>query len=199
MLEQRRNQFYQREIQIVQVAERLLLENQDAGLTLDMVAQELKIAKGTLYKHFKSKDELYMLLLLRHEQLLLQMVEIYEKKDFNDYLTCFMRHHLDYSERTILFHTLEEKLSLSRRGLQPLFAKVYQIRRQRLKKMVITAENYLKQKNSHLTVRDYLAMLWALSYGAALLLNSSFYQRYLGSRETLKKSYIQQAIHLLDT
>ena len=41
-----------------------------------------------------------------------------------------------------------------------------------------------------------LAGIWALTYGAAVLLNSSFYQRYLGSRDSLKVAYIEQALAL---
>ena len=47
---------------------------------------------------------------------------------------------------------------------------------------------------STLPVRDYLASIWGLTHGAAAILNSSFYQRYLGSRDTLRVAYIDQAL-----
>jgi hypothetical protein len=45
----------------------------------DVLAAELDLAKGTLYKHFQSKDELYMLLIIRNERMLLEMVQDTEK------------------------------------------------------------------------------------------------------------------------
>ncbi len=75
----RQAQFRAREALIFQVAEQLLLENGEAGMTLDVLAAELDLAKGTLYKHFQSKDELYMLLIIRNERMLLEMVQDTEK------------------------------------------------------------------------------------------------------------------------
>ena len=70
----RQAQFRAREALIFETAERLLLENGEAGMTLDALAAELDLAKGTLYKHFQSKDELYMLLMIRNERMLFDML-----------------------------------------------------------------------------------------------------------------------------
>ena len=75
----RQAQFRAREALIFEVAEQLLLDNGEAGMTLDALAAELDLAKGTLYKHFQSKDELYMLLIVRNERMLLEMVQDKEK------------------------------------------------------------------------------------------------------------------------
>ena len=103
----RQAQFRAREVLIFQVAEQLLLENGEAGMTLDVLAAELDLAKGTLYKHFQSKDELYMLLIIRNERMLLEMVQDTEKA-FPEHLAFFMLHHLHHPERTVLFHQIEE-------------------------------------------------------------------------------------------
>lgn len=192
----RHAQFKAREVLLLDVAERLLLENGDAGMTLDGLAAELNIAKGTLYKHFTSKDELYMLLLVRNEQILLQLMQQDLNEVFSVQLEHLMQYHFLQPERTILFHLLEEKLSMAAKHIQPRFSELYQVRKQRLKMMVQLTDDYLKHQDSHLSVRDYLAAVWALIYGGSLLLNSSFYQRYLGSRKTLKSLYIQQALRL---
>lgn len=189
----RQTQFREREQLIFQVAERLLLENGDTGMTLDALAAELDLAKGTLYKHFQSKDELYMLLIIRNENMLLEMMK-QRHQNFNEMLTFFMLHHLHHPERTVLFHTLEERLSMSGVGLQRLFTNLYQIRRQRLRILIQMVEEYLLQIQSTMSVRDYLAGIWSLTQGAAMMLNSSFYQRYLGSRDSLRMTYIQQAL-----
>ena len=189
----RQAQFKAREALIFQVAEQLLLENGEAGMTLDALAAELDLAKGTLYKHFQSKDELYMLLIIRNEQMLLEMLQDVEKS-FPEHLAFFMLHHLHHPERTALFHQLEERLSITAQGIQSLFSELYKIRRQRLRIIIGMTENYLIKINSSMTTRDYLASIWSLTYGAAVILNSSFYQRYLGSRDTLRVAYIEQAL-----
>ena len=55
----RQQQFKNREEVILAVAEQLLLESGEGDITLDSLAEQLDLAKGTLYKHFTSKDELF--------------------------------------------------------------------------------------------------------------------------------------------
>ncbi|MFB0983861.1 MAG: TetR/AcrR family transcriptional regulator, partial [Acinetobacter towneri] len=79
-------------------------------------------------------------------------------------------------------------------GIGLLFSELYQVRKSRLRIIIRMTEQYLESINSHMEVRDYLASIWALTHGAAAILNSSFYQRYLGSRDTLRVAYIDQAL-----
>lgn len=189
----RQAQFRAREALIFEVAEQLLLENGEAGMTLDALAAELDLAKGTLYKHFQSKDELYMLLIVRNERMLLEMVQD-KQKSFPEHLAFFMLHHLHHPERTVMFHQIEERLSTTGQGIYHLFQELYQVRKQRLRIIINMTEIYLQEIQSTMTVRDYLAAIWSLTHGAAAILNSSFYQRYLGSRDTLRIAYIDQAL-----
>ena len=64
----RKQQFELREQQILQTAEQLLLDSGNYDLTLDSLAQHLDLAKGTLYKHFVSKDELLVRILIEYEK-----------------------------------------------------------------------------------------------------------------------------------
>jgi AcrR family transcriptional regulator len=191
----RQAQFRAREAQIFQIAEQLLLENGEAGMTLDALAAELDLAKGTLYKHFQSKDELYMLLIIRNERMLFDMIRT-PNRHFPEHLGYFMLHHLHHPERTVLFHQIEERLSMTGQGIQNLFGELYKIRRQRLRIIIPMTEQYLQQVNSRMSGRDYLAAIWALTHGTAAILNSSFYQRYLGSRDSLRIAIIEQVLHL---
>ena len=191
----RQAQFKAREEQIFSTAEQLLLEYGETGMTLDALAAELDLAKGTLYKHFQSKDELYMLLIIRNEHMLLDMIKDTEK-EFPEHLAFFMLHHLHHPERTVMYHQIEERLSMTGQGIQQLFTELYRIRKQRLRIIIRMTEHYLKFVQSPMPVRDYLASIWSMTQGAAAILNSSFYQRYLGSRDTLRVSYIEQALAL---
>lgn len=191
----RQAQFRAREVLIFQVAEQLLLENGESGMTLDALAAELDLAKGTLYKHFQSKDELYMLLIIRNERMLLDMMRD-KNKSFPELLAYFMLHHLHHPERTVLFHQIEERLSITGQGIHQLFSELYQIRRQRMRMIIEMTEEYLQSISSQMSVRDYLAAIWSMTHGTAAILNSSFYQRYLGARDTLRVACIEQVLAL---
>lgn len=191
----RQAQFRAREALIFQVAEQLLLENGEAGMTLDALAAELDLAKGTLYKHFQSKDELYMLLIIRNECMLLEMIQDSDKV-FAEHLAFFMLHHLHHPERTVLFHQIEERLSTTGQGINHLFNELYQVRKSRLRVIIRMTETYLLEIGSGMSSRDYLASIWSITHGGAAILNSSFYQRYLGSRDTLRVALIDQALML---
>lgn len=68
----RHTQFLMRKEKILSVAEKLLLEN-NQEITLDELVAELDIAKGTLYKHFRSKNELLLELIIQNEKQILEI------------------------------------------------------------------------------------------------------------------------------
>lgn len=68
----RQENFRRRKEKILAMAEILLLENHNE-ITLSELAAELDIAKGTIYKYFKSKNQLYLELIILNEQRLLEI------------------------------------------------------------------------------------------------------------------------------
>lgn len=190
----RQQQFKHREESILQVAEQLLLESGDGDITLDSLAEQLDLAKGTLYKHFVSKDELFLRIIIRHEQQLLQNSQIGD--DASAGVARIILYQLLNPQRAMLLNQIEEKLASSAVGLNRLFSELYSIRRERMRQMIATTNAYLQSLDSNLTTRDYLSTIWAMGYGGAGLLNSSFYQRYLGRRDTLRLALVQQILDL---
>ena len=191
----RQAQFRAREALIFNVAERLLMDSGELGMTLDALALELDLAKGTLYKHFQSKDELYLMLIIRNEEALLSMIKD-NQGDFPARLVFYMLHHLHHPERTVMYHQIEERLAAGAQGLGVLFNQLYKIRKQRLRLIIGITGDHLKNINSNMVVRDYLGAIWSMTQGAASMLNSSFYQRYLGSRDTFRVAIIDQMLAL---
>lgn len=191
---ERHKQFLLRKERILDVAENLLLEN-NQQITLDELVIELDIAKGTLYKHFKSKNELLLELIIRNEENILALSKKYNN-DFKVYVPQYMLHHLLAPERTILLHQIEENLTMTESSLNHLFDKLYQIRQDRILAIKDMTEVYLKAHNSPISIRDYHSYIWSLTYGACLLLNSSFYQRSIGSRKKMINLYVNQALSL---
>lgn len=190
----RKEQFEYREQQILMTAEQLLLESGDYDLTLDSLARHLDLAKGTLYKHFVSKDELLLRLLIEYEKRLYEMNAIDDGAGAG--VARMVLQLLLRPQRAMMFHHLEDKLSSTASGLNRLFAELYKVRRERMKRISEISERYLMEQGSTMTTRDFLASVWALGQGGAGLLNSSFYQRYLGDRDTLKYAFVVQVLDL---
>ena len=188
----RQRNFLSRKEKILAMAESLLLDNNE-DITLSELASELDIAKGTIYKHFKSKNQLYLELIILNEQRILDISKNFNH-DIHSYVNEYMLYHMENSNRTILLHFIEERLTNNERGLKELFEELYKIREERILTIKDMTSNYLKSLNSAMSIRDFLSYVWSVTYGASLLLNSTHYQKSIGSRERLIKLYINQAL-----
>lgn len=197
MMSVRQQNFILRKEKIFETAERLLLEN-NQDITLGELADELDIAKGTIYKHFNSKNQLYLELIILNEKRLLD-ISIQYKNNIKHYVTQYMLYNMLNANRTILFHVIEERLTNNERNLKELFNQLYEIREARIIEIKDVSDAYLRAVKSKMSIRDYLSYVWTVTYGASLLLNSTHYQKSIGSRERLIKLYINQALMTPDT
>lgn len=193
----RQQNLLQRKEKILAMAETLLLDKHQ-DITLSELANELDIAKGTIYKHFKSKNQLYLELIILNEQRLFEISKKYNN-DIKAYVSQFMLYNMLNSNRTILLHVIEERLTNNERKLNDLFKELYHIREQRILEIKDIFAAYLKESNSMMSIRDYLSYIWTVTYGASLLLNSTHYQKSIGSRERLIKLYVNQALMTPDS
>ena len=190
----RQHQFKVREENILAMAEQLLLESGDGDITLDSLADQLDLAKGTLYKHFSSKDELYLRIIIRYEEQLFKINCIEDSPSAGIARMIFQQ--LLNPQKAMLLNQIEERLAASATGLNRLFGELYDIRRQRMKRLIDIIGAYLNDEQSGMSTRDYLSSIWAMGQGGAGLLNSSFYQRYLGRRDTLRYALVRQMLEL---
>ncbi|WP_168377522.1 TetR/AcrR family transcriptional regulator [Acinetobacter cumulans] len=188
----RQQNFILRKEKILAMAETLLLDN-NQDITLSELACELDIAKGTIYKHFKSKNQLYLELIILNEKRLLEISKKYNR-DIKTYVSQYMLYNMLNSNRTILLHVIEERLTNNERKLKELFEELYRVREERIIEIKDMTSDYLKSLESAMSIRDYLSYIWTVTYGASLLLNSTHYQKSIGSRERLIKLYINQAL-----
>lgn len=188
----RQQNFLLRKEKILAMAETLLLDN-NQDITLSELATELDIAKGTIYKHFKSKNQLYLELIILNEHRLLDISKKYHT-DIKTYVSNYMLYNMLNSNRTILLHVIEERLTNNEKKLKELFEELYQVREQRILEIKDLFSKYLKSLNSMMSIRDYLSYIWTVTYGASLLLNSTHYQKSIGSRERLIELYVNQVL-----
>ncbi|WP_227430741.1 TetR/AcrR family transcriptional regulator [Psychrobacter sp. I-STPA6b] len=190
----RQQQFKLREENILAMAEQLLLETGNGDITLDSLADQLDLAKGTLYKHFASKDELYLRIIIRYEEQLFLINNIDDAPSAG--VSRMILQQLLNPQKALLLNQIEERLASSATGLNRMFGELYNIRRARMKRLIDITSQYIQSQNSGLNTRDYLSTIWAMGQGGAGLLNSSFYQRYLGRRDTLRYALVKQILDL---
>ena len=150
----RQQNFLLRKEKILATAETLLLDN-NQDITLSELASELDIAKGTIYKHFKSKNQLYLELVILNEQRLLEISKKYNH-DIKIYVSQYMLYNMLNSNRTILLHIIEERLTNNEKKLKDLFEELYQIREQRILEIKELFSQHLKFLDSAMSIRDYL-------------------------------------------
>ncbi len=72
--ERRAREFVRRESEILQSALQLFRGNDWQNVTVEQIAQHAEIGKGTVYKHFASKDEIYARLALDFQRAVMERV-----------------------------------------------------------------------------------------------------------------------------
>ncbi len=78
--ERKAREFKRREEDILSTAYHLLTEMEPAQMTMELIAEKAEIGRGTIYKHFKSKDEIYARLILnRRDQFIKSLHQIDEE------------------------------------------------------------------------------------------------------------------------
>ena len=77
--DRKQREFDRRERDIVEAAFDLFADKGVENVTIEMIAEAAEIGKGTIYKHFKSKNEIYASLIIgRGKEIHKQVSEIYQ-------------------------------------------------------------------------------------------------------------------------
>ena len=103
-IDRKQREFERREQDILDAALQLFSQPNWESVTIDQIAKAAEVGKGTVYKHFASKDELLFQLMLRFFQGLLKQLQL-AAMDEGDILVHFrrifesaLRYHLDHRE-----------------------------------------------------------------------------------------------------
>ncbi|WP_228146623.1 TetR/AcrR family transcriptional regulator [Acinetobacter sp. ANC 3903] len=179
---------------ILEAAEQIIIESEHELVVLDL-AKQVDLAKGTVYKYFKSKNQLYLEILIKNEKRLLE-ISIQHDGNIHKFLSTYMKYHLYASLRTIKFHHLEEKITNKERNLNALFQELYAIREKRIVEMKDITAEHLKRVGSGFSVRDYFSYIWSITYGAALLISSNNCKLSVLNKEKLINFYIDQVMNI---
>ncbi len=183
---QKAQEFRRREEDILERAQELFIAKGEDKVTVEMIADAVNIGKGTIYKHFSTKDEIYLRLMIRYEEDLAKMFDRLDQGGDADraqlakeYFSFRMRDPDKYA----LFDRLEHKLT-HQTSCPDLVAKLHDIRASNLDKLAAV----IKERIDDGTLENvppyfHIFAAWALVHGAVALYHSKFYQEFIVDRE----------------
>lgn len=177
-------EFRQRERQILDVALELFLELGEERVTVEMIADKVGIGKGTIYKHFETKNEIYLLLMLRYEEELAELFERINEADDKDRLTKeYFRFRIGSPKRYQLFDRLENKL-IQEQAVPELLERLYRVRAANADHL----QRIVKARIDEGTLEDvppiyHICIAWAFAHGAVALMESNFYQKFIDDKD----------------
>lgn len=176
-------EFRQREREILDAALALFLKHGEDKVTVEMIADEVGIGKGTIYKHFETKNEIYLLLMIHYEEELAELFRSIKHSDDKSKLaTEYFSFRISDPKRYQLFDRLEHKI-IQDQAVPELVKQLHTIRASNLS----TLTNIIKARIADETLEDvppnyHIAVAWALAHGAVALMESPFYQSYIDDK-----------------
>lgn len=183
---QKAQEFRKREEEILERAQELFIANGEDKVTVEMIADAVNIGKGTIYKHFETKDEIYLRLMIRYEEELAEMFDRLNEGDTKDRAKLakdYFSFRMKDPEKYALFDRLEHKLT-NRTSCPDLVSKLHEIRASNLDKLA----SEIKSKIDDGTLENvppyfHIFAAWALVHGAVALYHSKFYQEFIEDKE----------------
>lgn len=180
---QKAREFRQREQEILQCALELFIEHGEDLVTVEMIAEKVGIGKGTIYKHFETKNEIYALLMIRYED---ELAELFNRVDDNEKESLareYFRFRVQDPDKYLLFDRLESKLAAAN-AVPQLMEKLHAMRA----KNFALLEQRIKDRIDEGKLADvppyfHICSAWALAHGASALYKSEFYQRVIQDKE----------------
>ena len=151
-----------------------------------MIADAVNIGKGTIYKHFETKDEIYLRLMIRYEEELAEMFDRLNEGDSKDRAKLakdYFSFRMKDPDKYALFDRLEHKLT-NKTSCPDLVSKLHEIRASNLDKLA----GVIKAKIDDGTLEDvppyfHIFAAWALVHGAVALYHSKFYQEFIEDKD----------------
>ncbi len=181
---QKAREFRQREQAILDCAQQLFIEMGEEKVTVEMIADKVGIGKGTIYKHFETKNEIYLLLMIRYEE---ELAEMFRRIDISDDKEALIREYFRFRvqdpDKYLLFDRLEAKL-VADNAVPALLEKLHAIRASNLDRLSsIIKERIAEGKLADVPAEFHIGMAWALAHGASALMKSEFYQRFIQDQD----------------
>lgn len=173
-------EFRAREQEILDISLTLFLSQGESSVTVEMIADAVGIAKGTIYKHFKSKYEIYLRLMIDYEQELAnRFLQPEVGQDKNTLYRAYFEFRMKDPERYLLFDQLEARLV--HLGVLPdMLEELYSIRSTNLERLSLLIQKRIDDDVlEDVPPSFHLGAAWALVHGAVALHQSGFYKDFI--------------------
>lgn len=177
-------EFRRREEEILTAALRLFLEQGEDSVTVEMIADEVGIGKGTIYKHFKSKAEIYLRLMLDYERDLAELLHAQNiERDREALPREYFAFRMSAPERYRLFDRLEEKV-VKANQMQELVEELHRIRASNFNHLTGVIQQRIDEgKLEDVPAYFHYCAAWALVQGAMSMYHSPFWQEVIEDKE----------------
>lgn len=177
-------EFRRREQEILDSALRLFLEQGEDSVTVEMIADEVGIGKGTIYKHFKSKAEIYLRLMLDYER---DLADLLHSESIERDKAALSREYFAFRmsdpERYRLFDRLEEKVVKSNQ-LPAMVEELHKIRTSNFNHITGVIQSRIDDgKLEDVPAYFHYCAAWTLVHGAMAMYHSPFWQDVIKDQE----------------
>ena len=177
-------EFRRREQEILDAALALFLEQGEDRVTVEMIADRVGIGKGTIYKHFETKNEIYLLLMLRYEEQLAEVFQQLRDSDDKEKLAReYFRFRISDPRRYMLFDRLENKV-IKDHAVPELVEKLHTIRAANFDLLTQIIQSRIDAGSLEDVPPIYhICSAWALAHGAVGLMESPFYNNLIEDKD----------------
>ncbi|TXH92183.1 MAG: TetR/AcrR family transcriptional regulator [Pseudomonas sp.] len=177
-------EFRRREQEILDTALKLFLEQGEDSVTVEMIADAVGIGKGTIYKHFKSKAEVYLRLMLDYERdlnALLMSEDV--AKDREALARAYFGFRMRDPQRYRLFDRLEEKV-VKGNQVPEMVEQLHSIRTSNFERLTQLIKGRIEEgKLEDVPPYFHYCAAWALVHGAVALYHSPFWSSVLEDQD----------------
>ncbi len=198
---QKVQQFRQREQAILDTALELLIEHGADRVTVEQIAAKVDIGKGTIYKHFTSKTEIYVRLLFDYErQLKDDMDQAIIDADNGDYSAparVYFSKRMSDPIRARLFQRLEEKMVSNGEEVEKL-AELEKLRQETLEKLNQSIAKRIEEGRliKNVPPHYYYLAYWALTHGTVELYHNHSFQSLVADQPDFNKFILDLGVHM---
>jgi AcrR family transcriptional regulator len=181
-------EFRRREQEILDTSLRLFLEQGEDSVTVEMIADEVGIGKGTIYKHFKSKAEIYLRLMMDYERDLAELLHSDTiERDREALAREYFAFRMSDPDRYRLFDRLEEKV-VKTNQMPEMVEQLHAIRASNFNHLTGVIQQRIDNgKLEDVPAYFHYCAAWALVHGAMSMYHSPFWQEVIKDKEGYMK------------
>lgn len=196
----------QRRHEILKAAQRVFFRHGFDKTSMEMVAEECQLAKGTLYLYFKSKEELYVSLVQDGIEILDAMMarEIEKRLPHDEKLLAMVRSYFEFTQMHQEYFAVFKMIDVGVLNGKVEQEKLDSIQRlrvtafERMKNVVSEAMERGEFKTTH-QPQEIVMMLWASTFGAIMMCSEKCQQLDMFKEVNAEKFVMRIAKGLIES